>query len=67
MPIVLKDADTNELIKFIFYALVVPNLLIPVFISENALKGLEFKMKGSHERKILFFNNGHESFKVKGI
>jgi hypothetical protein len=67
MPIVLKDANTNERIKFIFYALVVPNLLIPIFSSENALKDLNFKTNGAREHRIFIFDDGQEIFRVKGF
>ena len=65
MPVVWKDEDTKELIKFIFYALVVPDMTIPVFMSGSSLQSnLNFEWDFGEK---FVFDNGQKTFRVKSI
>lgn len=55
MPVVLKDVNTGEKIKFIFFAFVVPNLPVPIFLSLEAMKkNLDMESSLSERGKTRF-------------
>ena len=68
MPLLLKTED--ETIKLIFYALVVPNLTIPMFISANSW--LQTPRRFTEELyasnpPVFTIDIGRESFRVRGV
>jgi len=60
MPVIFKT-DTGEKIKLKFYALVVPDLTIPMFFSNSSLKdlGVRFYVGGD-----LNLDTGDEQFTI---
>ena len=68
MPILLTT-DTNESIKLVFYALVVPELIIPMFISQTSWlqPGSRFMEDLFKKPPVFTISVGNETFKVKGI
>jgi hypothetical protein len=63
MPVILKT-NTDEMIKLKFYALVVPELTIPMFFSNSSLKdlGVRFYIGGD-----LNLDSGDEQFTIPSL
>jgi hypothetical protein len=68
-PVVFKNSLTGEKIKMKFYALVVPKLLIPMFISIQSLMSSveEFEFGGWGSQVYLQFVAGEERVKLLGL
>jgi hypothetical protein len=60
MPVILKT-DTGEKIKLKFYALVVPQLVIPMFFSNSSLKELGVRYYTGGD---LTLDTGDEQFTI---
>ena len=67
MPVIFQDTLTDERIKFVFYALVVPKMLIPMFIGMTSSDNLNIKMESEGQESIYTFDNGQEAFYIEGI
>lgn len=63
MPVILKT-DTGERIKLKFYALVVPKLIIPMFISNSSLSDLGVFMYLGMDLEL---DTGNEKFTIPHI
>ena len=68
-PIVFKNSLTGAMFKMKFYALVVPKLLIPVFISIQSLVSSfeEFQFGGWGSQVFFEFVIGGERIKLLGL
>ena len=69
MPVLLKT-EINETIKLVFYALVVPTLTIPMFISAGSWLqpfGAFIEDLTSGNPPLFNIDTGSEVFKVKGV
>jgi hypothetical protein len=68
MPIILKTANTNEYIKLVLYAFVVPKLVHPVFISWKALVALKpewgFWFADTGRKMVVHLENEHGIFNI---
>ena len=67
MPIIFQDALTDERVKFIFYAFVVPKMPIPMFMGWTSCDDLNIKVESEGQESIYTFDNGQEAFYIQGI